>query len=89
MEAESGQAAAQPKMPKTVELQGLRTYQLKEVEPWLLTGSAKRQGTWQDSVQPGKLESGKVAERTKPQKGQYVFAYNERPKSRRKDRLKK
>lgn len=78
METESDQAAALPEMLETVELEGIGTIQIKKMEPWNLSGSAKRQ------------ESGTVTEQAKPQKSQYVFSYNtHRPKSRRKDRMKK
>lgn len=76
-EAGPDQAAAQPKMLETVELQGLGTFQLKEVEPWRLSGSAKRQDT------------GTATERAKPQKGPQVIAPDAKQTiMRRKDRMR-
>lgn len=85
MEAEPGQAASQPEMLDTVELE-INHY--KELISRQLKESSKKHGTLQFIERPEQFEYGKVTARPKPQKGQYVFAYNERPKTRRKERLR-
>lgn len=90
-EAEPDQAAAQPEMLETVELEGIGPIQIKKMEPLLFTGSAKKQGTDPVGVRPWKWEYGTVTvRRTKPQKSpQAIPPDAQQPIMRRKDRLKK